>query len=331
MTSVLNMRLGPSSGHSRIGCGIATGAWRGKACRQGLLAIVLVLPAFAVRAAAPGQPPMTRPAPTAPELAAPEPAAPESAAPSGAPILPTAAATPDTLAKPTPKPAALDMAGFLDRLMIAESGGRSDARNPRSTAVGPYQFIESTWLLLARRIFAVETQAMTPVEVLDLRSDRAFARRAAEAYTNDNAAILVANGLEATFPRLRLAFLLGAQGAVRVLQAPPQTRVTALLGPAVSNANPFMYGLSAEGLIARAARDLDVPRTTTAGIAASESQTSDGSAKGKFAAPRVIVRCNIDRPACRRWQALALARQPITRLAMARSVRKPVAGTKSRL
>jgi len=38
---------------------------------------------------------------------------------------------------------------FLDRLMLAESSGQLDARNPRSTALGPFQFIESTFLEVA--------------------------------------------------------------------------------------------------------------------------------------------------------------------------------------
>ena len=223
-----------------------------------------------------------------------------AAAPEGPAIAPAA---------PIVASADMDMNGFLDRLMMAESGGRAEARNPRSTAVGPFQFIERTWLDLARRIFPSETQAMTAAQILALRTDVAFARRAAETYTKDNAAVLKANGLDATFPRLRLAFLLGPQGAVRVLQAPPQTRVTALLGPAVANANPFMYGLSADGLIARAARDLAVRPTSLAGIAAGDIPASTGSA-AKARAPRVTVQCNLALPACRRWQQLAVARLP---------------------
>ena len=195
--------------------------------------------------------------------------------------------------------------------MMAESGGRTDARNPRSTAVGPFQFIERTWLDLARRIFPTETAALTPAQILLLRSDLGFARRGAEAYTLDNAAVLKASGFDATFPRLRLAFLLGPGGAIRVLQAPPQTRVTALLGPAVSNANPFMYGMTAESLVARAARDLAVRPTSTSGVPASDiTAAAAEAAASKPKAPRIAVRCNLELPACRRWQALAVARLP---------------------
>jgi hypothetical protein len=42
---------------------------------------------------------------------------------------------------------------FLDRLMSAESGGLAHAKNPRSTALGPFQFIKSTFLEITRRHF----------------------------------------------------------------------------------------------------------------------------------------------------------------------------------
>jgi len=261
-------------------------------------------------------------APVAPATAASPTIAEAVAVPeSTAPVSPT---PPQDATPPTPA-TVMTLPAFLDRLMMAESGGRTDARNPRSTAVGPYQFIESTWLDLARRILPAETAALSPAQILALRSDPAFARRGAEAYTNENAATLKANGFEATFPRLRLAFLLGPQGAIRVLQAPPQTRVTQLLGPAVAKANPFMFGLTAEGLIARAARDIAVPATTSAGIAAGDVAPSNGAAAGKPKAPRVTVRCNLELPACRRWQSLALARVPAVR-----GPRKQVAAVKSR-
>lgn len=232
---------------------------------------------------------------------------------------PAAGAPPEvdgTPASATPLPAAaapgsrsgpLGMVDFLDRLMMAESGGRQDARNPRSTAVGPYQFIERTWLELARRVFTAETAGMTPAQILALRTDRGFARRGAEVYTMENAAILKSRGLEATFPRLRLAFLLGPEGATRVLRAQPTTRVTAILGPAVANANPFMYGLTVEGLVARAARDLEIAPSSMAGMAAGDRPQRPGATKGTQTA-RAMVRCNLALPACRRWQSLAVAR-----------------------
>jgi hypothetical protein len=149
---------------------------------------------------------------------------------------------------------AFDM--FLDRLMRAESGGRDTAANPRSTALGPYQFIKSTFLDLARRHFGVEVQELSEEEILRLRTDRTFARRCAETYSRENLTFLAEQGLEPTFGHLRLAFLLGPFAAARVLQAAPATPVTEVLGPAVVRANPFMARMSTSNLIAKTARDV---------------------------------------------------------------------------
>ena len=162
--------------------------------------------------------------------------------------------------------AELTLEKFLDRLMMAESGGQANASNPRSSAIGPYQFIASTWLMLAHAHFATETASLAPAQVLALRTDRGFARRAAEAYTHSNATYLAAQGLTPTFPHLRLAFLVGPGGAARILSAPSDARVSVLLGPTVIGANPFMANMTAEALIRRAARDIEADPKTTAGL-----------------------------------------------------------------
>ena len=132
---------------------------------------------------------------------------------------------------------------------MAELSGRDDARNPRSTAVGAFQFIRGTFLYVVRRHFAEETASLSTVAVLSLRQDRAFARRAAEAYAKDNAEHLAKEGLPTSFTNLRLAYLTGPSGAVRVLRAPPQMKVSALLSSAAMSANSFMAHMTAEELI----------------------------------------------------------------------------------
>ncbi len=192
----------------------------------------------------------------------------------------------------------LTLETFLDRLMMAESGGRDGARNSRSTAVGPFQFIRETFLYVVRRHFAEETASLSPVAVLGLRTDRAFARRAAEAYAKDNAAHLAGEGLPTSFTNLRLAYLAGPSGAVRLLRAPPETKVARLLSAAAISANPFMAHMTAEALIAKCARDIEVDPRNMAGIAANSVRASDASRPG-FA-----IKCNQKLPACRRWVAL---------------------------
>lgn len=194
---------------------------------------------------------------------------------------------------------------FLDRLMMSESGGRLNARNARSTAVGPYQFIASTWLQIARTSFAIETAELKPHEVLELRTDLTFARRAAKIYTEANAAHLAANNHKPTFANLRLAFLVGPGGAVRILSAKPETPVVALLGTTVVGANPFMRSMTAADLVARAARDISADVNVDTGLTPSPDAIANAKSPAKYAGPSVSVKCSMARPSCRRWIALA--------------------------
>lgn len=218
-----------------------------------------------------------------------------------------AAATskPDANSKPE-----MTMDDFLDRLMIAESGGRDTAKNPLSTATGAFQFIESTFLSVMQRHYPKRVENLSAAQILALRTDRKTARDAARAYTRDNAQILAANGHKPTFPHLRLAFLLGANGAMRILDAKPETPLAPLLGPAVMRANPFMTRLTASGLIARAARDVSLDPSAIAGLQPIRDPKTGKIIMPRRTAsrPRIRVRCNLALPSCRRWLALKRSR-----------------------
>jgi hypothetical protein len=201
------------------------------------------------------------------------------------------------------------MSVFLDRLMLAESGGRNDARNPRSTAVGPFQFIETTFLNVVRKHFAAETGELTNPEVLKLRTNRHFARLAAEAFTRDNAALLAIAGFESSFANLRLAHLVGPGGAVRVLKAPESTSAVAVLGGRVGRANPFLIRMTAGELVRWSARNVDGKTFANARIAADPSRV--GKAANTPAKPAIAVHCNRGLASCRRW--IALAKKRLTR------------------
>lgn len=212
-----------------------------------------------------------------------------------------------------PAEAQMTMEQFLDRLMRAESGGRLTARNPRSTALGPYQFIASTWLMMANKHFPKETKDLRVDQILALRTDPDLARRAAELYTLENAAYLVAQGHSATYPNLRLAFLVGAGAASRILLAEPEMPVNQLLSANVIVANPFMARMTAADLIARCARDLSATPAMTAGVTPNDAMVAAAKAAGASAASSARVRvkapCDLTLPSCRRWLALAERRQ----------------------
>jgi hypothetical protein len=151
---------------------------------------------------------------------------------------------------------------FLDKLMHAESGGKPNAKNPRSTALGPFQFINSTFLSLVRRHFDKEVEGMTEKEILALRTDPSFSRRAVTVFTNENAEYLKSRGIEVTYPGLRIAHLLGPAGAAQALKAPPSTALPKVFSKAVLRANPFMAKLTVAGLVRRAERELGLSSRT---------------------------------------------------------------------
>jgi hypothetical protein len=140
--------------------------------------------------------------------------------------------------------------------MRSESNGLSHAKNPRSSALGPFQFINSTFLAVMRQHFPDDIARLRESDILALRTKHEVARRAAKAFSKDNMAYLMERGVTPTFGHLRLAFLLGPEGAARVLRAPPGRPVPEILEGAVITANPFMRRMTAADLVARAARDV---------------------------------------------------------------------------
>lgn len=207
-----------------------------------------------------------------------------------------------------------DFQTYLDRLMLAESGGNDNAKNPRSTALGPYQFINSTFITVARRYFAEDIAGKTTAQILSLRTNRAFARKAAAAYSKENAATLEAEDIAPTYGNLRLAFLLGPGGAIRVLKAKPKAKLSTLLGRRIIRANPFMARMTAADLIERCTNEISIDPT--------RKLSTVGFTKPKSKKPRIKVRCNLSRPSCRRWLSLKKQRLRIEERAQAKKKSK---------
>lgn len=146
---------------------------------------------------------------------------------------------------------------LVDQIIGAESGGNPNATNPNSSAAGPGQFINSTWLDVARKI-RPELSDRPDSEVLALKTDPELARQATDYYAQQNQAILAKNGLPVTPGSTYLAHFAGPQGAVKILQADPNAPVESILGASVVKANPFLAGMTAQGLQAWAARKMGV-------------------------------------------------------------------------
>lgn len=179
-----------------------------------------------------------RPAPVAPR--APQPVM--ASTPSGAQ---PANRTPDTASR-NPLSAfgrqlyqrGVDVSAYLQRMIQVESGGRANARNPLSSAVGGAQFIESTWLAYAPKYIPEAVKGKTRAQILALRTDPALTLRVAEGYTLENAKRLDRLGAPITHGTLYLAHFAGVGTAAKITKADPRTPIVNIMGQRAVDANP---------------------------------------------------------------------------------------------
>lgn len=145
--------------------------------------------------------------------------------------------------------AASGAAGALgDRIRMAESGGRLDARNPNSSAYGPDQFISGTWLDVLKRNRPDIAAGKSDGELLAMRSNSELSGAMRDAYTRENQNALRGAGLPVTDGTSYLAHFAGAGGARGVLSANPATPVNQILRPNAVRANPFLQNMTAGDL-----------------------------------------------------------------------------------
>jgi hypothetical protein len=129
------------------------------------------------------------------------------------------------------------MSSYIASARAAESGGNPNARNPNSSATGLYQFTDPTWATLMQ---SNPELGLTP----DGRNDPAQQEVAMRAFTTGNARALGQAGIAVNPTSLYASHFLGAGGATRVLQASPDTPMTALVSPEVIQANPTLADMT---------------------------------------------------------------------------------------
>lgn len=125
--------------------------------------------------------------------------------------------------------------------IIGAEGGQGGVRNPASSATGLGQFIDSTWLSTVKRHAPDIAQGKSDEQLLALRKDDDFARQMLVKHTEDNQQFLASRGLPSTDRNTYLAHFLGANGAVPVLTADPNTPITQVVSNAVIAANRAVF------------------------------------------------------------------------------------------
>lgn len=232
-------------------------------------------PATPVVTQVPGMPPfltdprtgITRPAT---EAGAPPPAAPSVATPPG-------------------QTAAAPRSQSTDPLVIDAAIRRNEGtgRNPASSAVGPYQFVDSTFVDQFRRNFPDIARNLPPEQILTFRGAQLPDGRRVEdvmgpALTMQNQESLARAGFAPSAGNTYLAHFLGAGGAQAVLRADPNTPISQLVSPEAIRANPSILGVpgvTAGQIVQWANNTIDVgPRDA-------RQRLSSGNAMAPRAAP----------------------------------------------
>jgi hypothetical protein len=143
---------------------------------------------------------------------------------------------------------------IVERIIVVESGGDSNARNKRSSATGAGQFLDETWLEMIRTYRRDLVGGRSEKEILELRRDPALTRAIMTRLVEQNAAMLKKRGLPVTPGTLYLTHFAGPAGALAVLSVSENADAASLMASAdttgrttrekLVNANPFLRELT---------------------------------------------------------------------------------------
>lgn len=140
-----------------------------------------------------------------------------------------------------------------------ESGGRATAKNPRSTALGPDQFIEGTWLRTVEQASPDWAKGLNRAELLELRTDPTKSAQMARVLDANNAAALRSQGVEVNNHTLYAAHHFGPHAAIRMAQAAPDTPMASILSKQQMAANRYLKGRTVADTLAHWDRRAGVP------------------------------------------------------------------------
>ena len=99
-------------------------------------------------------------------------------------------------------------------------------------------------------------RTLSTADLLALRYDATISREMVRNLAREGEAYLRARGHQITAGRLYLCHFLGMEGAHQVLSAPGSAQLSAVLGSAVIQANPFLTGKTASYVVDWAERKM---------------------------------------------------------------------------
>lgn len=139
------------------------------------------------------------------------------------------------------------MASILDQIKYNESRGVATARNPYSSAGGLYQFLDTTWGSVLRRMDPQQFGSMTNAQLAPLKTDPRYVdlqNRAAEFHlTRDIQPTLERAGVPNTPGTAYLGWFQGPAGAAKLYNAPAGTKIADIFPETIkANANMKFNG-----------------------------------------------------------------------------------------
>jgi hypothetical protein len=140
------------------------------------------------------------------------------------------------------------ISSYMGRLYGAESGDRMVPNAAgASSAFGPAQFTKGTWLDTVQQEDPETWRSLggDSAKVLALRSDPAYHKTMAEAFTRRNAEELTAKGLPVNDTSLYAMHFFGRGDGPKVLAADPTTPLSDIVSGSTISANPQLRGMTA--------------------------------------------------------------------------------------
>ncbi len=169
--------------------------------------------------------------------------------------------------------------GFAAKVAQAESGGNDLATNPRSSATGPDQFTNGTWLDVMHQFAPGYSANRTPAQLLAMRTNPTVSKEGTEAYAMANGDMLKKAGFPVSYTTLDLAHRLGPAGAEAVLSAPGNTPLTSILPADYIRANPELATMTASQMIAQSGVKMGASAARSGLIMAQNGASDVGSGK----------------------------------------------------
>ncbi|MBZ9857254.1 M23 family metallopeptidase [Mesorhizobium sp. CA13] len=164
---------------------------------------------------------------------------------------------------------------LTERIVHVESGGSARAKNPNSSATGAGQFITKTWIRMMNTYRPELARSLSTADLLALRYDATISREMVRNLAREGEAYLRQRGHQITAGRLYLCHFLGMEGAHQVLSAAGSAQLSAVLGSAVIQANPFLTGKTASYVVDWAERKMGQKLSRLATNVSSQTTTTE--------------------------------------------------------